>query len=238
VLGAPWRAFCVQHVVGGETGVRGSGDLVAYFLCQCYRLTRDNGTLGFITTNSISQGDTRQIGLSRLVRLGASTYAANSSTTWPGTSSLEFSQIWLYKGTFLGRPSLDGEETGIITPFLKDSQQGHDPHKLMKFADSCFEGVKMQGTGFLIDKPQSERIRHTEDPIGEVVLPYFSGQDLTTNSDLSANRWTINFWDWPLSRSAGATSVKCAEDFPMCLSIVEADVKPERMAKPASSSWN
>jgi hypothetical protein len=47
-------------------GTRGSADLVAYFLLRAFSLIKPTGTLGLIATNTVAQGDTRQVGLDRV----------------------------------------------------------------------------------------------------------------------------------------------------------------------------
>ncbi|WP_369941764.1 DNA methyltransferase, partial [Promicromonospora sp. AC04] len=45
------------------TGRRGSADLVAYFFLRATSLLQTKGTLGLIATNTVAQGDTREVGL-------------------------------------------------------------------------------------------------------------------------------------------------------------------------------
>ena len=53
----------------------------------------------------------------------------------------------------------------------------------------------------------------------DVLFPYLTGEDLNSNPDLSPSRWVIDFFDWPLDKSA---------EYPDCLEIVRLRVKPHR----------
>lgn len=234
-FGRGWRDFCVAQVVGSETGIRGAGDLAAYFVCRSYGVLRQEATCGLVTTNSISQGDTRVIGLARLVASGATILAAVRSVTWPGAAAIEYAQVWLRKGTWHGRRALDGRLVGNISTMLTEDEASADPVPLLAWENMAFEGVKTQGTGFLLNEAEVATLRSQDPGSDQVVRPYLSGEDVNSRSDCSHSRWAINFWDWPLHSANGETA---ASDFPACLAIVEERVRPERLAKPDDSGWN
>lgn len=75
-LGARYRDYLVDFVA---KGTRGSADLSAYFLLRANSLLNAMGHLGLITTNTIAQGDTREVGLEQLVSTGARIHRAVSS---------------------------------------------------------------------------------------------------------------------------------------------------------------
>ena len=47
--------------------VRGNADLIAYFLLCGARLAQSGGQTGLIATNTLAQGDTREVGLDQVV---------------------------------------------------------------------------------------------------------------------------------------------------------------------------
>ena len=51
-------------------GVRGSADLIAYFLLRAHALLNSHGQTGLIATNTLAQGDTREVGLDQIVAAG------------------------------------------------------------------------------------------------------------------------------------------------------------------------
>jgi len=60
VLGTDYRDYLVEHIGAGR---RGSADLCAYFFLRAHALLRTGGHAGLIATNTIAQGDTREVGL-------------------------------------------------------------------------------------------------------------------------------------------------------------------------------
>jgi hypothetical protein len=84
-LGVDVRAFLVEYVAGGK---RGSADLVAYFFLKAHTLVRVGGVVGFLATNTIAQGDTREVGLDVLCEGGAKIFRAVNHPGSTGGSDL------------------------------------------------------------------------------------------------------------------------------------------------------
>ena len=102
VFGKPFREWLVE-VLGG--GVRGSADFVAYFFLRAWRLLRPGGAMGLLATNTIAQGDTREVGLDQLVADGASIFRARASMPWPGEANLEVAVVHAVRGPWAGERS-------------------------------------------------------------------------------------------------------------------------------------
>ena len=66
-MGSDVREWLVNVVADGVTG---NADQVAYFFLRAKDLLAANGTIGLIATNTIAQGDTREVGLDQMVRAG------------------------------------------------------------------------------------------------------------------------------------------------------------------------
>jgi hypothetical protein len=94
-LGTNYRDYVVEQLAMGK---RGSADLCAYFSLRGASLLRENGQFGFLATNTIAQGDTREVGLDQLTANGFVIPQAIPSCPWPGTASLEVAHIWLRRG--------------------------------------------------------------------------------------------------------------------------------------------
>src|SRR5262249_898789 len=105
-LGTDYRDYLVAHLAQGK---KGHGDLCAYFFLRTSSLLRERGQLGFLATNTIAQGDTREVCLDQLVAKGYTIPRAVSSRKWPGTANLEVAHVWLRKG-------------GWTAPFLLDEK--------------------------------------------------------------------------------------------------------------------
>ena len=63
-MGTNIRDWFVNTLANGK---KGSADLVAYFFLRALSLLTSQGNLGLIATNTVAQGDTRQVGLDQMV---------------------------------------------------------------------------------------------------------------------------------------------------------------------------
>ncbi|WP_337173500.1 hypothetical protein [Paludisphaera sp.] len=227
-LGTDYRDFLVQHLAGGK---RGNADLCAYFTLRGASLLREGGHFGFLATNTIAQGDTREVGLDQLTTYGFVIPQAVSSRPWPGVASLEVAHVWLRRGRWSTPYFLDDKPVSGISPFLTETGTvSGPPHRLVANAGKSFQGSIVLGMGFVIEPDEAQRLIDKDSRNKDVLFPYLNGEDLNSRTDQSASRWVINFFDWPLSRETApdAHTGPVAADFPDCLAIVQERVKPER----------
>ncbi|WP_292701638.1 MULTISPECIES: DNA methyltransferase [unclassified Nostoc] len=85
-LGTDYRDFIVKWIANNK---KGSADICAYFFLRAKQLLNNYGGFGLIATNTIAQGDTREVGLDQLVADKCLITRAVSSKTWTGTANLE-----------------------------------------------------------------------------------------------------------------------------------------------------
>ena len=81
-----------------HVGANKNADLVAHFFRRAFELLRLGGALGFIATNTISQGDTRAAGLRRICHNGGTLYSATRRVRWPGLAAVVVSVVHLTRG--------------------------------------------------------------------------------------------------------------------------------------------
>jgi len=240
-FGTKWRAYVVDQIAEGVRGVRGTADLCTYFLLRASNLLRVRGQVGFLATNTVSQGDSRSVGLDQLAKNGMSIPRAIPSTKWPGTANLEVAVVWLYSGKWSGSFFIYDKEVAGITPLLTPpGEVDGNPFRLGTRANRSFQGSIVLGTGFVLEEAEREAIIRANPRNAEVIFPYPNGEDLNSRPDQSPSRYVINFRDWPLSRGPGdkIQSNPVATDYPECLAIIERRVKPERIEKKPINSWN
>lgn len=120
-LGQDMRNWLRDNIARGYAG---NADLVAYFLIRTVDLIRSGGDIGLIGTNSIGQGETRDVGLSRLLKEGVSLRRCVQSRKWPASSAaLEYAAVWAHKGAM--GPDLwrywDGKKVPGLTASLEPS---------------------------------------------------------------------------------------------------------------------
>ncbi|MEO6326745.1 MAG: type IIL restriction-modification enzyme MmeI [Thermoanaerobaculia bacterium] len=178
------------------------------------------GCAGLLATNTVAQGDTREISLEQLLDRGCTIYRAAPNSKWPGQANLQIAKLWLRKGGWTGSVSLDDKTVERITAFLTTSSRVVGKPKALEVNKLvCFEGVKTQGMGFVVSPEEAKSLILRDPRNREVLDPYLNGEDLTSRPDQSPSRWVINFHDWPLER---------AEAYADVMRIVREKVKPER----------
>jgi len=216
-LGNQYRDYLVKWLAGG---VRGSADLVAYFYLRASALLRTGGGFGLIATNTVAQGDTREVGLDQLTKWGLTLHRAIPSEPWPGGANLEMATVWAQLLEWTGRRFLGRVEVGAISPALTvPSRTAGNPHKLLTDRDRSFQGFVVVGKGFVLSSEEADAMVALDAKNLEVVRPYLGGEDLNQRPDLTASRWVIDFRDWSEARS---------RQYEAPFARVEALVRPER----------
>lgn len=245
-FGTIYRDYLVYHLANGN---KGAADLVAYFYLRAFSLLTFGGDFGLIACNTISQGDTRQVGLESMLQTNGIIYSAHSNMPWPGVAGVFISLVFIVKGLWGGSRKLDGKNVGIISPFLS-SEDEWSPKVLVTNAGQSFIGSYILGLGFTMSEEEAKSFIAKNPKDADVLFPYLNGQDLNSNLEQKASRWVINFFDWPIRRDvdckwsdlsekertkaivSGHVPVdyngRAATDFPDLLNLVEEKVKPER----------
>lgn len=237
-FGRNYRTYVIDHLADGKSGVRGTADLCVYFFLAGSILQRTGGCAGFVATNTLSQGDSREVGLQKLVASGCSLYRATKSQRWPGDASLEVARVHFCKGEWQGICVIDGEVVEHITTTLSAST-GHrrKPDTLARNKDRAFQGSNVFGLGFCLTPDEAQQLICSDRKNSDVLFPYLDGDDLNTSPTQSPRRWIINFFDWPLNAPEGS-GVASASYYPECLAIVEEKVKPDRVALKPINHFN
>jgi hypothetical protein len=230
-FGIDFRDFLVSYLANGQ---RGLADFCAYFFIRANGLLKPKATFGLVATNTIAQGDTREVGLDQIVAGGTEIFRAIQSQMWPGTASVVISIIWVFKGEWKGARILDGGAVTKISSLLTvSSDGGRQPNELAGSEERAFIGSYVLGSGFTLTPEQARELIRKNPRNRDVIFPYLGGEDINSTPTSSAKRLVINFFNWPLNRDSapGDYTGSVAADYPDCLSIVEKLVKPERDEK-------
>lgn len=216
-IGKDVREYLIKHLSGGK---RGSADLCSYFFLRDLGIS-NRGRVGIIATNTIGQGDTREVGLDQVIRKGWSIYRAVKTQPWPGTASLEISLVWAGHAGASEPRVLDGDSVQGITPSLDaQSRVSGNPKQLVANEEQSFQGSNILGMGFTMPPEEAHELIRNNPHNDDVLFPYLNGEDLNSGGpDCAASRWVINFGTWPLEK---------AQEYGDCFRIVEEHVKPER----------
>jgi len=173
---------------------------------------------GYLATNTIAEGDTRQGGLEWLLKHGATIYAAWPNEPWPGSAAVVTSRVHIYKGDWRATRSLIGHPVRHISAYLS-SQEDWSPRRLKANEGKAYIGSLLNGIGFVLDGSEAKRLINEDSKYSEIILPYLNGQDINTDPEQKPSRWVINFWDWPEDR---------ARQYEKAVEIAFSRVKPHR----------
>ncbi|MGH7755027.1 MAG: type IIL restriction-modification enzyme MmeI [Vulcanimicrobiaceae bacterium] len=215
-FGTDYRELLVRHVAFGR---KGQSDLVAYFFLCASQIGR---RVAMLATNTIAQGDTREIGLDGLVARGWTIVRAERSRQWPGSASLQIAEVWLSAKGEQEPRVLDGLRVAGISPFLYPvSRISGNPHVLAANRDIAFQGSTVLGMGFTMPPVEAQSLIAADPRNAEVLFPYINAEDACSRPDLSASRWIINFQDW---------GEGVAASYQMPFEKLLRDVRPQRLA--------
>ncbi|HZM84908.1 MAG TPA: DNA methyltransferase [Candidatus Limnocylindrales bacterium] len=224
--GSAYREFLVEAI---GRGVKGNADLIAYFELRAHGLLDSAGQTGLIGTNTLAQGDTREVGLDQLVAHGVTIRRAVKSQPWPSRSAvLEYCAVWTSRLSLHEsvKRIVDGVAVAAITPSLDpESRAIGNPHRLVGSSRIAFIGNFVNGIGFVLDDVEAAALINADPSSAKVLHRYLNGQDLNSRPDLSASRWIIDFEDWPLEQ---------ASQYKACLDRIRRLVKPARDVLPDS----
>lgn len=220
VLGSPYREFLV-HALAGET--RGNADLVAFFFLRAAGLLRRHGCFGLVATNTIGQGDTREVGLDQVCEDGAAIVRAVKSREWPGEAGVYVAHVWAHRNGWLGSAVLEETPVPSISPSLDAiGRVAGAPERLAANKARAFQGSIVLGQGFLLAPDEARRLLEADARNGEIIKPYLIAEELTSRPDQSPARSVIDF---------GERTIEEASTYAEPFRIVDDRVRPERESK-------
>lgn len=227
-------------------GAHGNADLCAHFLRRADTLLADSGTIGFIATNTVGQGDTRGTGLQHLLARGGHVlYEVTRDLRWPETAAVTVAIVHLARGAAAAAsgphllhepaPSTGTTATSIpalaathrtrqvaaISSRLHPGAERPDPRPLVDNRRIAFAGSKIYGQGFLLTTAERADLLARDPRNADLIFPYLGGDDISGAS--GPRRFVINF---------GARGLAEAGAYPELLALVRARVKPERDRNP------
>jgi hypothetical protein len=205
-------------------GGTGDTDYVGYFFHRAAELMTPSGSLGFIATNAIADGDNRRTVLGRLVS-GPTPFHIHTATTgtpWPGNAQVLVSTLFLERGLpeQVTRPRLlDRRPVAAINSRLRAGNEWPEPEPLAENAGLALVGCFLRGEGFVLEPAEAQAFLGAHPAEGEVIRPFLVGDDLNNTIDQSARRFVIDFGDMSFDE---------AKRFPHALAILDERVRPSR----------
>nr|WP_234538382.1 DNA methyltransferase [Streptomyces shenzhenensis] len=224
ITGAFGEAYRECLVDYSAHGTRGNADLVAYFTLRVNYLLNSQGQSGLIATNTLAQGDTREVGLDQLIERGVQIRRAIKSERWPSRSAaLEYCAVWTTNQISADSSLilLDGSAVarGISSSLGASTRMSSWGERLKCNADLSFNGSKADSLGFTLPVTEARKWIAENAIYGEVLFPYLNGQDLNQKTGRPPGRWIIFFKGW---------AEEVAMKYPKAYGKVLREVKPER----------
>jgi hypothetical protein len=188
-FGADYRAHVVRYVASAR---RGKADLVGYFALRMASLASH---LGFLATNSISQGDTARVSLGPLTDQGWTLHHAKRMAPWPGRAGVNISRIWMCQESWSGPVWVDDEVClGIITPTLEcASETAIQLRPLPENSNIAFQGYQIVCDKFIIDEEQEAVLLDKDPRSAEIIRPFVNGKLLNGPPPHRDHRSVIDF---------------------------------------------
>ncbi len=200
-------------------GAHGNADLAAHFFRRAFDLLRPGGAFGLIATNTIRQGDTRDTGLTRILRDGGTIYHAISRQPWEGEAAVVVAQVFVHKpGADAPPPAmLDGRPVRRISAYLMEGDLDGSPAVLRANAGKAFQGSILLGMGFTFDDGNAAKgksssladlnaLMAASPATDQVIFPFLGADEINNSPRHAHSRYSINFRDFPLERRASGES--------------------------------
>lgn len=219
-MGSNLREWLVNVLADGA---KGNADLVAYFFLRAYSLLDPEGTLGLIATNSVAQGDTREVSLDTMVAKNFTITRSIQSRSWPAASAnLEYAAVWGARGTLpdgLGAVSDDQWVVRISSLLEPEGRIVGPPRRLTENLAKAYIGNNINGVGFTMEPWVARKMIDSSPPSAQVLAPFLGGEDINSDPQGLASRYVVDFTG--LDRIAAS---RFSEPF----AWVESRVKPHR----------
>ncbi len=190
-FGDNYASFIKTFILQGS---KGSVNYVLYFLLRGCKHLRANGTSGFIATDTITESDTREVGMAALFA-EAEPYRAVSSREWPGDAGVRVALLHQFRGKWRGQKFCDDIACSSISTMLEPGDDLPDPLMLSANSGYCSDGVKVQGIGFVLGENEARRLLDSAKANSAVITQYIVGDDINNHPHQLSDRWVINFWN-------------------------------------------
>jgi hypothetical protein len=197
----------------------GTCDFVAYFFRRDFDIIKIGGFQSLISTNTISQGDTREGALDIILNNNGVINFAIKSMKWPGVAKLEITLVTINKGRLAINKYLKEEKVDFINALLEPGTNVGNPKSLFQNQYKCFAGSTVLGKGFILSKNEGDLLKSSDIKYEDVILPYLIGDDINNSPNQSPLRYVINYYDWTEEK---------AKQYIETYNILLTKVKPER----------
>ena len=217
IYGVEYRNFLIHCISSGVKAA--NADLCAFFFLNSFVRLSKKGIMGMIGTNSISQGQSRELGLDQIINFGGQIKDANIDMIWPGDAEVVTTNVTIVNGE-AKTCTIGGKVVSEITSFLTEPGETVGvPFILQLNKGIALKGCSPNGKGFILDKTEALQILSENEGLNELIKPYLVGSDLNNSIDSSASRYIID---------VNNLSLQNLKQYPIIHSILLDRVKPQR----------
>ena len=216
--GDQFRMFILHNIANS---VRGSADLCAYFLLQIEKIMCfKNGFSGIVFTNTISEGDSREVGIAQIYPYKLNFFSVVKDHPWGRDASVVVSLI---SSSRIPQPKVFlnyVEVKEINTRLTSGSSISWHPVPLLRKKNTAFMGDNLYGSGFQISEQEFHAFRKSNPNVTEIIHEYVNGKSLVANYPIKNDGFVICAEDF--------SDIELKTKFPQIYSHLEQTVKVTR----------
>jgi hypothetical protein len=215
-----YREYLIDMVA---RGVRGSADLVTYFLLRADSLLKSSGQQGIVAKDTMAEGEAQSVGLGSLLDRGRIIRRSVKSEPWPGKNAdIRFCAVWITSQFLeLEIPKIaDGVAVKRIDASLSPAATHlWEPAALEENSKQAFVGSYVLGSGFFLSEDEADTIIDRDPSSRDVIRSWVGGEELNQNPGCTPGGRVIDL---------GNLSEHDARKYGEVFRIVEDRVRPVR----------
>jgi len=196
-----------------------SADYVTYWFTRALDTLRPGERAGFVATKSVTENESREASLDRIVEKGGTLTEAWTNHPWPGEAAVHICIVNWVMEEWEGIVRLDGNEVGAVPTSLSAEGDVTDAKHVKANEGVCFMGVTPGNNEFVLCDEQRAAILAADPKSDAVIKPFLVARDLNREIDQKPTRWIIDF---------GTMEKEEAEQFRGAMRHVKKHVYPTR----------
>lgn len=174
-------------------------DYCTYWYAKVLEDVKPGVRVGLVSTNTVSQSNSREASLDRIIAEGGTIFNAVSTQKWSGEAKVHVSIVnYTNKKPHTGPFELDGEKVPVISSRLLPFTINWEPKPLLENSNRAFQGVTALGKGFILDRKQALTLKRKNKKNSNVIKEFISASHVTDAKNTLKREWIIDFQDWEL----------------------------------------
>jgi hypothetical protein len=183
----------LQFLLERYSGSHGKADLCAYFVQQASKITSQAaGSYSMVVTSSITEGRTRETGLTSIVQSGDKIYFVRRKFKWPGLASVYASRFAAIRSdpSDAIKKILDNKKVNEITSYFLSYGPSASPLPLAHNNGYAYSGVNPNGKGFILDQTDLDNLG-LDQKEKAFILPFLGSDEMNSTPHAGPIRFAI-----------------------------------------------